>query len=83
MITRRESLAQALDDVEAGTLVGVSTVVVSRGWWDALSMRERKTFRARARRAGVALRADTALSTHFVEARGGDAGPPLSTERAV
>jgi hypothetical protein len=83
MITRRESLMQALDDVEAGTLVGVSTVVVSRSWWDALSMRERKTFRARAGRAGVKLRADSAMKAHFVEARGGDAGPPLSTERAV
>jgi hypothetical protein len=83
MITRRESLAQALDDVEAGTLVGISTLVVSRSWWDGLSMRERKTFRARAGRVGVALRSDSAMSAHFVEARGGDAGPPLSTERAV
>jgi hypothetical protein len=83
MITRRESLAQALEDLEAGKLAGVSTVVVSRRWWDALSLRERSTFRARAGRAGVDLRADTAMSGHFVEARGGDEGPPLSTERLV
>jgi len=81
MITRRESLAQALDDLEAGTLVGVSTLVVSRRWWDGLSLRERRAFRKRAGKAGVALRADSAMSAHFVEARDGDAGPPLSTER--
>ena len=81
MITRRESLAQALDDVEAGTVTGVSTLVVSRSWWDALSLRERRAFRTRAGRAGVTLRADTAMSVHFVELRDGDGGPPLSTER--
>ena len=82
MITRRESLTQALADVEAGKLTGVSTLVVSRSWWDALSLRDRRAFRARAGRAGVALRADSAMSAHFVEARDGNDGP-LSTERAV
>jgi hypothetical protein len=81
MITRRESLAQALDDVEAGTLAGVCTLVVSRSWWNALSLRDRKAFRTRAGRAGVTLRADSAMSVHFVEVRGDDSGPPLSTER--
>ena len=83
MIVRRESLTQALDDLEAGRLAGVSTLIVSRRWWDALSLRDRSTFRARAGRAGVSLRADTAMSGHFVEARDGDDGPPLSTERLV
>ena len=81
MITQRESLTQALAELEAGTLAGVSTLVVSRHWWDGLSMPERNAFRQRADRAGVELRADSAMSNHFVEARGTDAGPPLSTER--
>ncbi len=83
MIVRRESLTQALDDLEAGTLAGISTVIVSRRWWDTLSLRERSTFRSRASRAGVTLRADTAMSGHFVEARDSGDGPPLSTERLV
>jgi hypothetical protein len=81
MITQRESLTQALAELEAGTLAGVSTVVVSRRWWNGLSVPERNAFRLRADRAGVELRADSAMSGHYVEARGGDAGPPLSTER--
>jgi hypothetical protein len=81
MIVRRESLTQALDDLEAGTLAGVATLIVSRRWWDSLSLRERSTFRARAERAGVTLRADNVMSGHFVEARDSDSGPPLSTER--
>ncbi len=81
MITRRESLTQALDDLEAGTLAGVSTLVVSRQWWDSLSMRERSSFRKRAGKVGVNLWADAVMSAHFVEARDNDAGPPLSTER--
>jgi hypothetical protein len=81
MITRRESLSQALDELEAGSLAGVSTVIVSQRWWDALGLVERNTYRKRAGRAGVELRADSAMSTHFVELRGGEEGPPLSTER--
>jgi hypothetical protein len=81
MITQRESLTQALAELEAGTLTGVSTVVVSRRWWDGLSVPERNAFRVRADRAGIELRADSAMSSHFVEARGADSGPPLSTER--
>jgi hypothetical protein len=80
MITRHSSLSQALDELEAGTLTGVSTVVVSRGWWDQLSRKERSTYRVRAKRIGIELRADSAMSRHYVEARGRDTGP-LSTER--
>jgi hypothetical protein len=82
MITRHASLSQALEELEAGTLRGVSTVVVSRGWWDRLSAQERSTYRVRARRAGIELRADSAMSSHYVEARGSDSGP-LSTERPM
>jgi hypothetical protein len=81
MIIRRDSLGEALDELESGTLVGVVTLVVSLGWWDRLSIRERSTFRRRAVDVGVELRADSAMSGHFIELRGGDSGPPLSTER--
>jgi hypothetical protein len=83
MIIRRTSLLQALEELESGTMAGVSTLIVSRPWWDALSLMERNTFRARAGQAGVELRADSAMSGHFVEARGGESGPPLSTERRI
>jgi hypothetical protein len=82
MITRHASLSQALDELEAGTLKGVSTVVVNRDWWDRLSGRERSTYRVRARRAAVELRADSLMSSHYVEARGSDTGP-LSSERPM
>jgi hypothetical protein len=80
MITRHESLSQALDQLEAGTLAGVTTVVVSRQWWNGLSRQQRSTYRVRAGRVGIELRTDSAMSAHYVEARGGDTGP-LSTER--
>jgi hypothetical protein len=80
MIARRDTLEQALGDVETHALSGASTVVVSREWWDSLSARERDAYRARAERAGVELRADDAISSHFVEVRGGEQSPPLSTE---
>jgi hypothetical protein len=83
MIIRRTSLSQALEELEAGTLSGISTLIVSRRWWDTLSLAEHSTFRTRAGRAGVELRVDSAMSGHFVEARGGDSGPPLSTERRL
>ena len=81
MITRRESLTQALDDLEAGKLAGVSTLVVNRGWGDRLTLKDRRTFRARAGPVGVARRSDTAMTAHLVELRDQDGGPPLSTER--
>lgn len=83
MIIRLTSLSQALEELESGTLGGVSTLIVSRRWWDDLSLKERSTFRTRAGQAGVELRADSSMSGHFVEARGGESGPPLSTERRI
>jgi hypothetical protein len=81
MIARRDTLEQALGDVETQALSGASTVIVSRGWWDSLSTNERDAYRGRAERAGVELRADDAISSHFVEVRsGGEQSPPLSTE---
>jgi hypothetical protein len=81
MIARRDTLEQALGEVEMHVLSGASTVVVSRGWWDSLSAHERDVYRGRAERAGIELRADDALSSHFVEVRSeGEQSPPLSTE---
>jgi hypothetical protein len=83
VITRRDTLEQALGDVETGTLPGASAIVVSRSWWDHLSISEQDAYRRRAGRAAIELRADEAMSSHFVEVRGGDEGSPLSTERPM
>jgi hypothetical protein len=80
MIARRDTLEQALGEVESRALTGVSTIVVSRPWWDGLSIKEQSGYRSRAARAEVELRVDEALSSHFVEVRGGEEGPPLLTE---
>jgi hypothetical protein len=80
MILRRDTLEQALGEVESRALAGVSTIVVSRPWWDGLSIKEQSGYRSRAGRAEVELRVDEAISSHFVELRGGDEGPPLQTE---
>lgn len=81
---RRTSLDEALRDIDAGTLKGVSRIVVSRGWWDALSGTERDAYRRRCLTGGIELSADDRISRHFVEVvEGGDkgGGPPLSSER--
>lgn len=80
MIALRDTLEQALGEVESRALTGVSTIVVSRPWWDGLSTNEQNGYRSRAERADVQLRVDEAISSHFVEIRGGDEGPPLMTE---
>ena len=83
MIVRRDTLSQALDELEAGTLAGASTIVVSRRWWEALSANERDAYRSRAERIGIELSADEEITAHFVEVRGGEDAPPLSTEHHV
>jgi hypothetical protein len=83
MLTRRDSLDHALVDVEGRALRGASTIVVSRSWWDSLSPREQSEYRSRAARADIALRVDEAISPHFVEVRGGEEDPPLSTEHPL
>jgi hypothetical protein len=83
MIARRDSLAQALGELEARALTGASTIVVSRLWWDKLSSSEQSAYRGRAARVGIELRVDEAISRHFVEIRGEDEGPPLSTEHPM
>jgi hypothetical protein len=83
VVTYRQSLSEALADVEAGAIASASTVVVSRRWWERLSPDERDRYQARAARLGLGLRADGAISSNLVEIRGGDSGPPLSSERPV
>lgn len=83
MITRRDSLAEALVEIEAERLGGASTIVVNLQWWTGLSVAEQEAYRLRADRARIALVADDALSSHYVEVRGPDEGPPGSTERPV
>lgn len=83
MIKRRDSLAQALRDVEGRALSDASVIVVSQPWWDSLSVNERNAYQHQAERAKVELRVDQHLSRHFVEIRGGEDGPPLSSERPM
>lgn len=83
MIRRRDSLQVTLDEIERRVLEGVAVVVVNRDWWDALSEAERRSYRDRSERCGVALRADDRLSRHFVELGSDPTPPPLSSERRV
>ena len=83
MIARRDSLEQALGEVETETLTGVSTIVVNLDWWTNLSTAEQEAYRHRADRARIELLADGTLSSHYVEVRDAGEGPPLSTERRM
>ena len=83
MIARCDSLEQALGDIEADKLPGASTVVVNLLWWTGLSTAEQEAYRLRADRSRVELIADDAISSHYVEVRGSDDGPPLSSEHPV
>lgn len=83
MITRHDSLDEALSAVETRGRGGASTIVLNRQWWMELSGKEQDAYRLRAERAGVALRADASLSSHYVEVRGHDDGPSLSTEQPL
>jgi hypothetical protein len=82
VIRRRNSLQQALGDLEAGVLENVAAIVVNRGWWEALAGDVQDSYYKRCAQRGVELRADSRLSPHFVEVIG-ESEPPLSTERRV
>lgn len=69
-IIRRDSLESALRDVENGALRGTSTIVFGRGWWQDVPKAEQNAFRKRARQAGVSLRSDSLMKSHYVEIRG-------------
>ncbi len=73
MFARRDTLVQALNDLETGGLPNAEIIVVSRGWWESLSTSEQTTFRTRADRVGVTLNVDDQLSAHYVEVRAGRA----------
>ena len=83
MIKRRTTLAEALGEIEAGTLAGVTAIVVSGDWWHALDGQSQGSYRKRCSTAGIVLRTDTDLSRHFVELATDPGEPPLSTERVV
>ena len=83
MITRRNNLEDALGEIEADRLSGATTIVVNLQWWTGLSVGEQEAYRLRADRARIGLIADDSLSSHYVEVRGADEGPPMSTERPV
>lgn len=83
LVVRRDTLEEALGEIEADRLTGASTIVVNLEWWTGLSVAEQEAYRLRADRAQIELSADDALSSHYVEVRGVDEGPPLSTERPV
>ena len=83
LVVRRDTLEEALGEIEADRLTGASTIVVNLEWWTGLSVAEQEAYRLRADRAQIELVADDSLSSHYVEVRGVDEGPPLSTERPV
>jgi hypothetical protein len=83
MFARRDTLVQALHDLETGDLPNAETVIVSRHWWESLSISEQTAFRTRAERDGVTLSVDDQLSEHYVEVRGGPGDQPLTSEHPI
>lgn len=83
MIKRRTTLEEALDEIESGILGGVTAIVVNLDWWQELSHKSQGDYRQRCSRSGLDLRADSALSRHFVELASDPGEPPLSTEQRV
>ncbi len=83
MIKRRTTLEEALLEIESGTLIGVTAIVVNRHWWQELTQDVQSGFRRRCAKSGVDLRADTAISRHYVELASDSTEPPLSTEQRV
>jgi twitching motility two-component system response regulator PilH len=82
-VTRRETLDQALAELERGSLGGTSSIVFGRAWWETLSPLQQTRFRKRAKKAGVSLRSDSVLGEHFVEVHARSLEErALSTERS-
>lgn len=81
-INRRDSLDSALRAVETGELLGTSTIVFGREWWQDVPKAQQNAFRKRAKQAGVSLRSDSLMKNHYVEIRGQTrASVGLSTEQ--
>ena len=83
MITRRDNLESALGEIEAKQLVGATTIVVNLEWWSGLSAAQQEDYKLRADRARIGLVADAEISSHYVEIRGMDEGPPMTSELPV
>ena len=83
MISRHDDLEQALSALETGALRGATTIILNREWWAGLTGKEQDAYRLRAEQTGVDLRADSALSSHYVEVRGSEDGSSLSTEQPL
>jgi hypothetical protein len=83
LITRRDNLESALGEIEAKQLAGATTIVVNLEWWSGLSAAQQEAYKLRADRARIGLVADAGISSHYVEIRGMDEGPPLTSERPV
>jgi hypothetical protein len=83
MIRRYPTLDDALRDIEGGTLQGVTAITMNREWWQTLPIGAQTEYRRRCARAGVELRADQALSRHFVELVDGKGDSPLDSEHRV
>lgn len=83
MIRRRTTLDEALAEIETETLGGVTAIVVNGEWWQLLKSQEQSVFRQRCDKLGIVLRADSAISRHFVELASDSAEQPLSTERRI
>jgi hypothetical protein len=82
MTHRYTTLEEALAAVDGGAVPKGSRIVVSWGWWDALSDAERNTYQSRCDTRGVTLSADHRISRHFVEVSGPET-LPLSSEHGV
>jgi hypothetical protein len=83
MFTRRSTLDEALNEIEAGDLAGVRAIVVNRDWWQQLAPAAQDAYSRRCTDAGVELRADAGMSRHFVELASDTDEPPMSTEQRV
>jgi hypothetical protein len=80
MITRRDSLTNALRDVQQGALDGASAVVVNEDEWNGFSASAQRQHLDHAAKLGLAIRTDRRLGTHFVEVLHGPSDRPLSSE---
>jgi hypothetical protein len=80
---RRTSLHEALAEIEAGSLLDVTHIVVSLAWWEELASNAQQGFQHRSQALGIELRADDRISSHFVELIDQLSGPPLSSERPI
>lgn len=69
-LMRRDSLNDALNDIEDGHLSESSCIIFGRKWWQSLSSGERMSYRSRAKAVRVSLRSDSQMANHYVEVRG-------------